>query len=50
MSIESSRSHLITTFKLETNNNNLKTITKSKISLIDLAGSERINKSNPTYN
>ena len=49
MSIESSRSHLITTILIESTNKTLNTVTKGKISLIDLAGSERMNKSNPSH-
>ena len=41
----SSRSHCIFTFKLKITNNNNK-ITRSTLNIIDLAGSERISKSN----
>ena len=47
MSIESSRSHLITTILVQTKSKG--EVTMGKISLIDLAGSERMTKSNPTH-
>jgi hypothetical protein len=47
MNSESSRSHLIFSIVIETINNDTNQRTKGKISFIDLAGSERVNKSNP---
>ncbi len=47
MNQESSRSHLIFSIVIETINNDTNQKTKGKISFIDLAGSERVNKSNP---
>lgn len=46
MNATSSRSHLILTINIECENHELKKRYSSKLNLIDLAGSERIAKSN----
>lgn len=47
MNTESSRSHLIFTFIIETLNIDTNQTSKGKISFVDLAGSERFDKASP---
>jgi kinesin family protein C1 len=50
MNDQSSRSHLIFSIVIKTKNNSSGEVTKSKISFVDLAGSEKQSKSNPNTN